>query len=297
MAQEKLIDMTGKICIVTGANSGVGKETSRKLVKQGAHLVMVCRNEAKAKAAREELLKSSPGATIDIYIADMAVIADVKKVADEILNNYERINLLVNNAGAHLMKREKSVDGYEMNFAVNYLGGFLLTNLLIDRIKLSAPARIVNVASEAHRIGSYLKFEDFQSENSPISLAYMRAKFYVMLYTQSMVRKLEGSGVSINSVCPGIVASNFFSGGPLKPFFGALAKGRIFTINTPEKGARSSIIAAMHPDYAEKSGDFIASHPLTKPFRAMKKVNDVELQDKLWQVSEEITGFKSESTI
>jgi len=291
VTKEKLVDMTGKLCIVTGANSGVGKETSRKLISKGAHLVMVCRNEEKAQAARKELLDFSPHAAIDILIADLSVLAEIRKVADEILNKYDSINLLVNNAGAHLMKREKTVDGYEMNFAVNYLGPFLLTNLLIERIKASAPARIVNVASEAHRIGSYMRFDDFQSDNSIIYLAYMRAKFYLMLFTQSMTRKLAGTDVSINSVCPGIVASNFFSGGPLQPFFTTLAKARIFTINTPERGSHSSIIAAMHHDYGKKSGEFIASHPTTKLFKPMRKVFSIELQDKLWEKTVQLTGL------
>lgn len=284
-------DMTGKFCIVTGANSGVGKETARKLVKAGADLLMVCRNESKALLARDELLGVRANAKIEVLIADLSLISDVVAVSKKILDKYQKIDLLVNNAGGHITGRLYTEEGNEVNFAVNYLGPYVLTNLLLERIKASAPSRIVNVASEAHRIGSFMRFDDFQNKGSLATLAYMRAKFYLMLFTQSLSKKLAGTEVSVNAVCPGLVASNFFPVEPVKSILKGLARTGIFTINTPEKGSRSTIMAATHPDYIGRSGEFIASYPLTKPFAPMKKVYDAKLQEALWSHTEELTNL------
>lgn len=284
-------DMSEKLCIVTGANSGVGKESARKLIKAGAHLVMVCRNPQKAAEARKELLEDKPDAKIEILIADLSLISDTKKVAQQIIESYPKIDVLINNAGAHIMGRELTSEGYEMNFAINYLGPFVLLNLLLPRLLESGPSRIVVVASEAHRIGSLLSFRDFQSEKSPNALSYMRAKYYVMLLVQSISKQLAGSQTSINAVCPGLVASNFFSVEPFKTALSLLAKTGIFTINTPEKGSRSSIKAACEAEYANSSGNFLASYPLLNRLKPAKQIYNTEKQNALWAYGLQITGL------
>lgn len=271
-----------QVCIVTGANSGVGKEVARALLHADAHLVMVCRHAGRAEAARSELRLDYPDARIDLHLADLSSLDDIRLLAALLLKHYPRINLLINNAGGHITDRQTSRDGNEMNLALNVLGPFLLTQLLQERLQQSAPSRIVNVASEAHRIGSHLAFDDFQNAHTPQILAYMRAKFYLMLLTQAQARRLEGTQVSCHAVCPGLVASNFYRGGTYWLMKG-LAGARIFTIISPKAGATSTLQAATDSEYGNSSGQFIGTHPLTRWLGAAPAVFDIDKQEQLWR--------------
>jgi len=284
-------NLSGKRCIITGANSGVGKESARKLLSAGADITFVCRNPEKAEVAKQELLQNYPHGNIDILIADLSLISDTKKVSQEILNKYPKIDLLINNAGAHIMGEQLTEEGFEMNFAVNYLGAFVLINSLLQRLKQTPNSRIVVVTSEGHRIGALLPFDDYQSKKSPNAFSYMRAKFYAMLLVQSIHYQLKDSQTQIHAVCPGLVASNFFSIEPFKSVLQSLAKTGLFTINTPEKGSRSSITAACDPLYGECSGHYVASYPILRNFAPAKEIYNTKKQQQLWVYTCEITNM------
>jgi len=276
--------MKGKVCVITGANSGVGKETARELALKGAHVVMVCRNPAKAGHAQVEIQKSAPGAGVDVLIADLSRQDHIRKVADEIALKYDRLHVLVNNAGRHLFRRETTPDGFEMNFALNCLAPFLLTNLLLDKMKESAPARVVNVVSEAHRVPGRIDLDDLNTEHASMGLAYGKAKFGSLLLTRALARRLAETGVTANAVCPGLVATNIFSNF-LPLWFGSVASvlARLRIMSTPERGARMQVRLATDPDLETVSGEFYTSHPFMKLFPPLRRTLDIGLQERLWE--------------
>ena len=206
--------MQGKICIVTGATSGIGKSTATMLAEKGATVVFICRNQEKGKQVQEEISQKTGNRNLDLLIADLSSQAAIHKVASEFQSKYQQLHVLVNNAGL-AVRKTLSPDGIEMTFAVNHLAYFMLTNLLLDRLKASAPSRIINVSSEAHRNLKTLDFENLQGEKSYTGFkAYSLTKLCNILFTNELARRLQGTRVTANSMHPGFLSTGIFREAP-----------------------------------------------------------------------------------
>src|SRR5947209_6635349 len=191
--------LQGKICLVTGSTSGIGKVTARELAKQGATVVLVSRSRAKGEATQAEIKQATGNQHVDLLVADLSLLEDVRRLAAEFQQTYPHLHLLVNNAGGAYPRRMLTSEGFETTLAVNYLAPFLLTDLLLDTLKASAPARIVNVTSATHANGS-IDFDNLQGEKHFASLKnYSQAKLALLLWTYELARRLEGSGVTVNA--------------------------------------------------------------------------------------------------
>ena len=277
-------EMQDKICMVTGATSGMGLETARGLANMGATVVMVGRNRSKSEAAQKDIQASSGNQKVDLLVADLSSQADIRRLADEFKAKYDKLHVLVNNAGGVFSKRETTVDGLEMTFALDHLGYFLLTNLLIDTIKASTPARIVNISSGAEAAGK-INFDDLQSEKRYSSwAAYSQAKFANVLFTYDLARRLEGTGVTVNAVTPGPVATNF--GQNNSGFFKLV--GPLFSVIglSPAQGAQTAIWLASSAKVEGVTGR--AFYRLQEKHTSSKSHN-VATQRHLWDVSAELT--------
>ncbi len=276
--------MNGKVCLVTGGNSGIGKETGVGLAKLGANVLIVCRDKTRGEAALSEIRTESGNQNVDLTLADLSSMRSVRQLAEDFKRKYQKLHVLVNNAGVVLTKRLVTPEGFEQTFATNHLGHFLLTNLLLDLIKASAPARIINVTSEAHR-GSIIHFDDLQGEKKYSSFrAYGQSKLANVLFTYELARKLEGTGVTVNCLHPGVVRTGFGhdSGGAMSlgiwvisPFF-----------MSAEKAARAAVYLATSPEVEGVTGKYFRK---TREARSSEESYDVEAAQRLWQVSEKLT--------
>jgi NAD(P)-dependent dehydrogenase (short-subunit alcohol dehydrogenase family) len=277
--------MTGKVCIVTGANSGIGKAASRALAKLGATVVMLCRDAGTGEAARSEIAAGAPS-PIELMVADLASQQAIRRVAKELLDTHPRLDVLVNNAGVYRVKRSLTDEGIETTFAVNHLSYFLLTNLLLDRLRASAPARIVNVSSAAHHRGS-INFADLGGERGYSGFrAYPQAKLANVLFTYELARKLAGTGVTANCLHPGAVRTKLWrdAGGALGFVFKII---RPFMIG-PERGAETVVYLASSPEVEGVSGKYFVKKRIAESSKASY---DEAMARRLWQVSEELTGL------
>ena len=280
-------DMKGKTVIITGGNSGIGLETAVGLAGAGATTIITARDADRAKAAVADIRARSGNEDVDAVLFDLASLGSTRKGAAELLDRCERIDVLVNNAGVVLSDRRESEDGLEMTFAVNHLGPFLLTELLLDRIRASAPARIVNVSSTAHRgARGGLDFDDLQSRKNYRGMqVYSASKLANILFTIELARRLEGTGVTVNSLHPGTVATGYARDGDAS---GLLAFGvKIIKpfILTAEKGAQTSIYLASSPDVAGVTGQYFVKCR-ARPTSAAAK--DVAAATRLWEESERL---------
>ncbi len=279
--------MSGKICMVTGANSGIGKETALGLARMGASVIMVCRNREKGEEARQDIIQRSGNAAVELLLADLASQQSIRQLAHDFQQRYQQLHILVNNAGSFFLRRQLTADGIEMFQAVNHLASFLLTNLLLDTIKASAPARIVNVSSEAQRVG-YINLDDLQMEQHyNAGRGYAQSKLENVLFTYALARRLEGTGVTVNCLHPGVVATNIWSS-PLPPFLRGLSIVSRFFGVSPEEGAYTSLYLATSPEVEGVTGKYFekfAAQPST-PISY-----DVDMQERLWQISAELTGL------
>jgi retinol dehydrogenase 14 len=281
--------MSGKTCIVTGANSGIGKETALGLAELGARVVMVCRNREKGQAALEEIRRQSRSSQVDLLIADMSSQASVRALADEIQRKYSRLDVLINNAGATSPTRKLSADGIEVTVAGNHLGPALLTALLLPLLKASAPSRIVNVSSDGHRAGRMAySASDIQYERRKYhwGSAYSQSKLLMNAYTFELARRLDGTGVTANCLHPGLVATNL--GGPdmalvWKIMFGLL---RPITLNA-EQGAKTTLYAASDSKLAGVSGKYFAKSKIAESSPLSR---DPKLMAEVWLWTEKMTG-------
>lgn len=276
--------MQGKICVITGANSGIGKVTARELAKRGAHVVMLCRNEEKAERAKEDILKVCGHDRVDIVLADFSSTAQIRRAAEQINSKYPRIDVLNNNAGLLWgSKRATTEDGFEMTFGVNHLAPFLLTYLLMDKILASEQGNIINVSSEMHR---YAKpdFNNLQYEKGYSGLkAYSLSKLCNILFTHELSKRLRGTSVVTNALHPGGVASNFGSG--THGLSGTFLKlFRPFMIS-PDKGAETSIYLATSREGLKASGLYFKNKRPVKPSKAA--LSDYNAR-RLWEISEEL---------
>ncbi len=274
-------DLAGKTVLITGATSGIGLEASVALARMGAWVVMVGRDPRKTAGKVGEVQSRSGSSLVDSLLCDLASQAEVRALADSFLAKYERLHALVNNAGTVYVKRTVTQDNLEATFAVNYLSSFLLTNLLLDRLIQSQPARVVNVASNGHYRGT-LDFNDLGFEHGyQIMRAYSRSKLAEVLFTRELARRLEGTGVTANCVHPGAVATNIWDRAPAytRPIF-AIAK-RIAMIS-PEAGAATLVYLAASPEVAGKSGLYFEN---SRPKTPSRLAQDDALATRLWDES------------
>src|SRR5215467_4625522 len=281
--------MSGKICIVTGANSGIGKETARGLAQMGAHVVMVCRNAEKGKGALEEIRRESGPSQVDLLIADISSQSSVQALAEQIQQKYPRLDLLVNNAGGATPARKLSADGIEMTLATNHLGPALLTLLLLDLLKASAPSRIINVSSEAQR-RARLDMNDLQFERRKYRgiAAYGQSKLLMNAFTFEVARRLAGTGVTANCLHPGIVATNIWNANP-PPLIGKLiiALVKPFMLNS-KQGATVSLYLAASPEVAQVSGEYFVK---SKPAKSNPLSRDPKLMAEVWLCTNKMTSL------
>jgi len=270
--------------MVTGGNSGVGKETAVGLASLGGNVVIVCRNKNKGEAAWAEVKAKSGNENIHLMLADLSSLKSVRDLADAFKSKYDKLNVLVNNAGEILSRRHVTVDGLERTFSSNHLGHFLLTNLLLDVIRDSAPARILNITSEAHR-GAKIHFDDLQGEkNYSAFRAYGQAKLANVLFTYELAKKLEGTGVTANCLHPGVVRTGF--GRDDSGLMSAVIWIASPFFKSAEKAARAVISLATSPELESTSGKYFSG---MKEARSSEESYDRETARRLWEVSEELT--------
>ena len=280
--------MKGKICLVTGATAGIGEATALLLAKLGATIVGVGRNPAKIENSTRMIKERSGNPDVAFLMADLSSQKDIRELAHQIKDQYSRLDVLVNNAGATFAERQQSIDGIEMTFALNHLGYFLLTNLLLDLLEKSAPARIINVSSSLHKMGK-LDFEDIPFENGYTrSKAYQRTKLANIAFTYELARRLSSQSVTVNAMNPGLVATNV---GNAAGGFTAKIKDIVDKIGgiTPEEGAKTIIYLASSPEVAGVSGRYFVKE---KSIPSSKISYDLEFCRRLWELSEELTTSK-----
>lgn len=283
-----LYDTAGKTIVVTGANTGIGYHTAAQLAAGGGRVVITARNRSKGEVALASLREATPPGLVELAMLDLASLADVRRFAAELLSNHDRIDVLVNNAGLIQSSRSETVDGFETTFAVNHLGPFLLTNLLLDRIRDSAPARIVNVSSVAHKQTVGLDFDNLQHTSgfNPMRV-YGRTKLCNIYFTRELARRLDGSGVTANALHPGGIRSGFGRDGDM----GVL--GPLFALAVPflqssQQGARTSAYLAASPEAEGVTGEYFAYR---RRAQLSKAARDDEAADRLWEVSAELVGL------
>ena len=278
--------MQGRTCLITGATNGIGRETAVALAEMGASVVITARDERKGRAVQSEI-KERSGVDVDVLFADLASLADVRRLADGYKSRHNKLHVLINNAGAINSQRLETQDGYEMTFAVNHLAHFLLTDQLLEVIKSSAPARIINVSSGAHT-GAKVDFDDLQAESGYSGMrAYGQSKLANVLFTKELARRLEGSNVTANSLHPGVVKTGFGhnNGGLMGvglSFFHIVASP--FLLNSAQ-GAETSIHLASSPDVENVSGEYFVKKEAV-PSNDVS--NDPDVARKLWDVSEQL---------
>jgi NAD(P)-dependent dehydrogenase (short-subunit alcohol dehydrogenase family) len=276
----------GKVCLVTGATSGVGLVTAQALARQGATLIVVGRNPERGAATVSRIQHETGNSAVELISADLSAQAQVRRLASEVQRRFTRLDVLINNAGALFLRRQLSPDGLEMTFALNHLAYFLLTNLLLDHLKASPAARIVNVSSEAHR-GARLDFADLQGQHRYRGWrAYARSKLANILFTYALARRLEGTSVVANALHPGFVATNFGRNnrGITAVFFRIAQLAAI----SPEQGAQTIIYLASSPEVKGITGAYFVKK---KAVRSSQISYDRSAADRLWQVSAGLTAL------
>jgi NAD(P)-dependent dehydrogenase (short-subunit alcohol dehydrogenase family) len=278
--------MEGKVCLVTGATSGIGLATARGLAERGATVISVGRDAQKGARTVAQIQEQSGNPSVEFLLADLSVQAQVRDLAAEFKGRHQRLDVLINNAGGFYIKRRLSADGIEMTLALNLLAPFLLTHLLLDRLKASAPARILNVSSDMHK-SARLDLEDLElAEGYSGMRAYGQSKLGLVLLTYEFARRLAGTGVTANALHPGFVDTGINQGSgclfkAARPFIKLLAK-------SPEEGAETSLYLATAPEVADVSGAYfvkeeaVASAPATY---------DEALAQRLWAICARMTGI------
>jgi NAD(P)-dependent dehydrogenase (short-subunit alcohol dehydrogenase family) len=278
--------MHGKVCIVTGATSGIGFVTAQALAHQGATVLVVGRNPERSAATVSHIQQETGNSAVEAMVADLSAQAQVRQLASEVQRRFSQVDLLINNAGALFAQRQLSQEGIEMTFALNHLAYFLLTNLLLERLKASASARIINVSSEAHR-GAQLDFADLQGQHRYRGWrAYTRSKLANILFTYELARRLEGTAAVTNALHPGFVATNF--GRNNRGLTAALWRILQLAAISPEEGAQTIIYLASSAEVKDTTGRYYVKK---KAVRSSEASYDRAAAERLWQVSAELTGL------
>jgi len=279
--------MSGRICVITGATRGIGRATAEGLAQLGATVVLVCRRQADGDAVSQTIAKGAP-VKPEVVTADLSSQSSIRTAAAGIRARYPHLHVLLNNAGIITRRRELSVDGIEMQFAVNHLAYFLLTLLLLDQLKAGAPARVINVTSGAHS-GATIDFDDLQKERRyDPNRAYAQSKLANILFTYELARRLAGSGVTVNCLHPGVIATGLLADYMGVPLAGP-ALARTFGA-TPEEGARTSIYLASSPEVERITGQYFVNSKIRDSSR---ESYDEASARRLWEVSERMTGLPS----
>jgi len=277
------VNLAERTCLVTGGNSGIGKSTALGLARMGAEVVIGCRSKNKGEAARAEIVAKTGNKKVELMLVDVSSKESIRKFAKDFIASHKRLDLLVNNAGVYLTRRTTTVDGLESTFATNYLGPFLLTSLLLDLLRKSAPSRIVNVTSDAHN-GARINFDDLQGEKKFSGWnAYGQSKLAQILFTHELAQKLDGSQVTVNSAHPGVVRTNFArnNGGLIAMGFRIIG---IFFIS-PATAAQRILYVATSPDLEEVSGRYFTK---MREAKSSPESYDEDAASRLWQVSEKL---------
>jgi NAD(P)-dependent dehydrogenase (short-subunit alcohol dehydrogenase family) len=279
-------DMRGKVCLVTGATSGIGTVTARELARRGARVVLVGRNPHKCAATVTEIQGQTGNKEVESLLADLSSQQQVRALAREFLDRHRRLDVLVNNAGGIWLKRQETADGLETTFAVNHLAYFLLTRQLLDLLKASTPARVVNVSSRAH-VGAAMPFDDLQARGRYSGWqAYKQSKLANLLFTYELARRLEGTGVTANALHPGVVLTGFMGNNGWR---GRVWQGIArWVALSPEEGARTVVYLATAPEVATVSGRYFVQEQAVS---SSPESYDEAAAKRLWQVSEELTGL------
>ena len=282
--------MKGKICMITGANSGIGKATALGLAKMGATIVMVRRNKDRGEKALEDIKKEVENGTVDLIIADLSTQKAIHQLVKEFKERYQFLHVLINNAGVNLSRCVLTEDGIETTFAVNYLAQYLLSNLLLDVLQASSPARIVNVASSV--LAKNIDFENLNGEKHYRQLnAYGQSKLAVILFTYELSRRIEGTGVTVNCLHPGYVKTNMIKNFRkfVKYFYPLIG----LFMKKPKKGAKTSIYLASSSEVEGVSGKYFKKR---KEVETVKVSYDEEIAQRLWDVSTTLTNLGSDKT-
>ena len=281
--------MKNKVCVVTGASSGIGKVTARALSEMGATVLLVCRNREKGEATLREIRSKTKDAAAELFVADLSSQDQIKELAADIETRHSHIDVLVNNAGAINPSLKLTADNIETTFAVNHLTYFLLANLLLDQLKAPPAARVINVSSQTHRYGT-INFDDLGLEQNfnPMK-AYAQSKLANLMFTYELSRRLAGTRVTVNALHPGGVATNF--GKNLDGIAGFFFRSFGFLLRSPERGAETVIWLATAPELEGVTGKYFFDK---KEIRSSKVSYDDEISKRLWHVSEQLTGLRSD---
>jgi len=276
-----------RIMLVTGASSGIGEATAARLAGIGAHVVMVSRTRSRGEHARDRILKAHPQASLDLLIADLSTTGAIRALADEFKSKYARLDVLMNNAAIMTSTRRVTPEGVELQLFVNHLAYFLLTGLLLEVVRASAPSRIINIASTAHSRG-IIDFDDLQMKTHYRGYqAYANTKLMNILFTCELARRLEGTGVTVNCVHPGVIRTGLMRG--VSPALHLLwqSLGKFF--KQADEGAETPVYLATSPEVESVTGKYFRH---SRPHGTSAASNDVELQRRLWEESERLTEFQ-----
>lgn len=289
------ITMDGKVCIVTGANNGFGFVTSQQLAEMGATVVMVCRNQKRGEDARQRIA-SATGRTPDLLLGDLGLQADVKRIASEFRAKYERLDVLVNNAGYAFSERDVSEEGFEKTFALNYLAYFTLTLELVDVLIASAPSRIINTASSSHRWND-IAFDNLQGEKEfpvkrmpPLSFMYGWTNMMRIMFTYELAKRLKDTGVVAHAHCPGVVAVQRSGATKFNNFLMSVMK-TLRVGHTPEEAAETIVYLATNPEMADETGTYRESGVATK---SADQSYDTSVRERLWTETLELVGYSTD---
>lgn len=277
-------EMAGRVCVVTGASGGIGKATAAGLARQGATVALVVRSRERGEASRDEIARATGSRGLHLVLADLSRQADVRRAADEVRTAFGAVHVLVNNAGVYTFRRQETVDGIEMQWAVNHLAPFLLTHLLLPALTAARPARVVSLSSNAHTSAA-LRLDDLQMKRGRYFglRQYCNTKLANLLFTRELARRAAASGVTANAMHPGVVATELLLAG-----FPPLRLVRRF-MRTPEQGAATAVHLASDPSAAPFTGEyFFDSRPVTPSPQA----TDDESARRLWELSEEMVGLR-----
>jgi NAD(P)-dependent dehydrogenase (short-subunit alcohol dehydrogenase family) len=280
-------NVQGKTILITGATNGIGKVAATELAKMGAQVVIVGRQKSKTQGVLDEIKATAPSVSADMLIADLSVMAEVRRLANEFKQKYQRLDVLINNAGAMFAERHESHDGLEMTFALNHMSYFLLTNLLLDTIKASAPSRIINVASDVHA-GGRLDFADLQSKNKKSYgtnglSAYSHSKLMNIMFTYELARRLKGTSVTVNALHPGLVNTGFgLNNRGLAGFIMRVV--HLFAVS-PSKGADTMVYLASSGEVEGETGLYWSKRKAIQSSSASYVADD---QRRLWDVTAEL---------
>ncbi|XP_044062679.1 retinol dehydrogenase 13 isoform X1 [Siniperca chuatsi] len=286
------VRLDGKTVLITGANTGIGKETGRDMARRGARVVMACRDLTRAEQAAEEIRQSTGNGNVVIRHLDLASVYSVRQFAKDFLDSEDRLDILINNAGVMMCPRWLTEDGFETQLAVNHLGHFLLTNLLLPKLKSSAPSRVVTVSSIAHR-GGHIDFDDLFFSRRPYSSleSYRQSKLANVLFSRELARRLRGSGVSSFCLHPGVIRTEL--GRHVQgwlPLLGALLSlPSLLLMKTPSQGSQTTVYCAVTPGLEERSGQYFSD---CAEKEAAPEGQDDVVARKLWEESARLVGLK-----